>query len=318
MAFKPTPMIVKLTIVFVFLLGFLFTTINRGVKYWSIYDNTWDFIPNKADLENTQSISASAGRRTVFIEDLFSPQTKAAEFKMSPAFECGSSAFLTKVTDTLNNSTENTEGFSYQVRQQYRTMHYVASRQSVKTICETGFNFGHSSFNWLTANSQTVVHSFDLGNHKYAHVMSDYIVALFPGRFFIHFGNSMETIPAFIAANPIFRCDIMFVDGGHDYLVAKADIENFVSMARNDHSIIIFDDYPGKQSWSKGNNFGQAWEDSIKAGFLNEKLRCTDKKNERGFSMATVKVCVHFRPPYCSNIILLINFKHWNICYFVM
>jgi len=55
------------------------------------------------------------------------------------------------------------EGHSGLFATQTKAMHYLASRPSIRHICETGFNMGHSSFNFVTSNPNAIVHSFDLG-----------------------------------------------------------------------------------------------------------------------------------------------------------
>jgi hypothetical protein len=48
-------------------------------------------------------------------------------------------------------------------------------------------------------------------------------------------------VPAFVDAYPEKKCDLLFIDGGHSYEVAKADIENFKALATED-SLVIMDD----------------------------------------------------------------------------
>src|SRR6218665_3807976 len=179
------------------------------------------------------------------------------------------------------------EGHSGQIKGEYLIMHHLAGQAAAKVICETGFNLGHSSFNYLTASEKTVVHSFDIGNYAYAHKMSNFLKKLFPNRFFIHFGDSTKTIPEFIRNNPEFQCDVMFVDGGHVYPVALADIMNFAKIANLKENIMIFDDYP--TVWGKG--FGKAWDDAIKEGIVKEFMRCTFQESfvvQRGFTIGRV------------------------------
>jgi hypothetical protein len=81
-----------------------------------------------------------------------------------------------------------------QLPTQYRVLHYLASRPHVRQICETGFNFGHSSFNFLTANTRTMVQSFDIGHHQYTGFMINYLTSLFPKRLSVELGDSKETV----------------------------------------------------------------------------------------------------------------------------
>lgn len=219
--------------------------------------------------------------------DLFSPGTDAHFFAMSETFK----SLAPKFESAVNQSalSENIEGYTYQQPTQYRALHYMASLPSIRRICETGFNLGHSSFNFLTANPDAVIHSFDLGEHKYAHKMATVISVMFPGRFFVHFGDSRITIPAFVRANPQFQCDMIYVDGGHTYDVARADLLNLAVIANtNIDNIIVFDDYPTLKAFSRP--FGWAWEDLRRWGIVSEAMRCSfsDKQFQRGFVIGQV------------------------------
>ena len=39
-------------------------------------------------------------------------------------------------------------------------------------------------------------------------------------------GSSLETLPRFFKLNPHIKCDILSVDGGHTYKIAREDIIN--------------------------------------------------------------------------------------------
>ena len=177
------------------------------------------------------------------------------------------------------------EGHSGKYIQQTKVLHYLAARPSIRHICETGFNMGHSSFNFLTSNPKVIVHSFDLGRHGYAREMSSFMTKHFSGRFFIHFGDSRVTVLEFIRANPTFRCDLIYVDGGHTYNIATADLKNFVSICNGSNldNAIIFDDYPTLSPLSR--YLGRAWENLIKSHSITELLRCMHRKQKyhRGF-----------------------------------
>src|SRR6218665_1585020 len=217
-------------------------------------------------------------------EDLLRNRTVYG-IELSQMYQLKSKDFDEAVEDAVG--TEFPEGYSGEVMGEYLVMHHLAGQAAAKVICETGFNLGHSSFNYLTASEKTVVHSFDIGNYAYAHKMSNFLKKLFPNRFFIHFGDSTKTIPEFIRNNPEFQCDVMFVDGGHVYPVALADIMNFAKIANLKENIMIFDDYP--TVWGKG--FGKAWDDAIKEGIVKEFMRCTFQESfvvQRGFTIGRV------------------------------
>src|SRR6218665_3492234 len=216
-------------------------------------------------------------------EQLFA-NTSVARFAMSLTYLVKQKAFDVAVQKATYGLP--IESFSRQIREQYLVMHYLAKQSSARSVCETGFNMGHSSFNYLTANSRVVVNSFDLGRHPYAYPLSEYLRNLFPSRFFIHFGDSTQTIPNFIRANPGFRCDLMFVDGGHVYPVALSDLRNFARIANLDGNVIVLDYFPT----DLGYELGMAWGEMKHEGIITELMRCrfTYSKGIRGFVIGRV------------------------------
>ncbi|KAI0221060.1 hypothetical protein LSAT2_027517, partial [Lamellibrachia satsuma] len=84
---------------------------------------------------------------------------------------------------------------------QSRFYYWLAGRPWVKTVCETGFNAGHSTLQWLTGSDDTIVYSFDIGSFKYTRPMADYLNKTFPGRLHLVIGDSLETLPHFSDSN---------------------------------------------------------------------------------------------------------------------
>ena len=139
-------------------------------------------------------------------------------------------AKLKRITDTeidKGNNASGIEGNSGLYRYQYRLYHWLAGLPWVNTVCETGFNAGHSTLQWLTGNDHATVYSFDIGSHYYTRPMAYYLNRTFPGRFLIIFGDSLTTLPRFAAIHPEVKCDVILVDGGHSHSVATADLRNF-------------------------------------------------------------------------------------------
>ena len=220
-------------------------------------------------------------------DQLFGRDTAAASFDLSSDYRTRFSAFSAAVNASTAN--EEIEGFTFQQPTQFKVLHYLAGQPNVRSICETGFNLGHSSFNYLTANRHAVVHSFDLGIHQYAHRMSEYLRSEFPSRFFVHFGDSTQTVPEFVRARPHHRCDFIYVDGGHTYPVAMADLLNLAAMANVEAgNVIMFDDYPTLKAFPRP--FGWAWENMRRWGYVRELVRCSfeNKQFQRGFVVGTV------------------------------
>lgn len=123
------------------------------------------------------------------------------------------------------------EWFRLCVRETYRP----------KTIMEIGFNAGHSAEIFLHYSDDTHVTSFDLGEHIYVDCGKKYIDTTFPNRHELILGNSLDTVPEFSSKNPDRTFDMIFIDGGHDFETAYADLIYCRSLAHAD-TIIIMDD----------------------------------------------------------------------------
>ena len=155
---------------------------------------------------------------------------------------------------------------------------FVCSLSFIKTVCETGFNAGHSTLIWLLANPNAKVYSFDLGGHTCTRPMAEYLENRFPGRFTITYGSSTETLPVFRRENPDVNCDMMIVDGGHTVEIASSDFENFYEMA-NKLNIVFYDNHPDVYE------IGASWELLKRRGVVTEYFRCQYlESNKHGFT----------------------------------
>ncbi|ELT91639.1 hypothetical protein CAPTEDRAFT_212548 [Capitella teleta] len=164
------------------------------------------------------------------------------------------------------------EGHSGQIFEQQMVYVKLAQLPFVKTICETGFNAGHSTLIWLAAKNGTKVYSFDLGSHKYAKKMAQHLQSMYPGRLIVTWGDSTKTLPQFHGAHPEVKCDLIIVDGGHSVPIATDDFVNFRRMASSSN-IVVFDDYPTKRGL--GQRLASVWESQLRSGTLAEQYACT-------------------------------------------
>lgn len=131
------------------------------------------------------------------------------------------------------------------------------------TICETGFNYGTSAYSFLCSTQARVV-SFDLGEHKYVESAKSLISTMFPGRFELVIGDSTRKIPQ--AQN--LQCDFFFVDGGWSQETAKADIQNFMRLAKSG-ALLVVDDCGPYQNGGMG-SVTQAWNESLQSQLIEE------------------------------------------------
>ena len=170
---------------------------------------------------------------------------KGVQFNPPDVFEKAKPFFVKLLDETLKGQgSQLGDGHSGQIDKQ--TLFYVKlvnTSRFIKTVCETGFNGGHSSLSWLSGNSNTKVYSFDLGSFSYSKQMASFLQKQFPNTLTVIWGDSKVTIPTFVKENPGFKCDLIYIDGGHDYPEAKADLQNFQAMAKSD-SLLLLDDVP--------------------------------------------------------------------------
>lgn len=174
------------------------------------------------------------------------------------------------------------DGHSAMFPAEYKVLHFLSTQEIYRSYCETGFNYGHSSFSALTAKNDSKVLSFDIGYHNYTITIMSIFQSMFKNRFTPVIGDSSFALPKFINKNPDYRCDNFFIDGSHSYKIGFSDLQNFAKMAK-DENIVVFDDYPTLSN-EFGNELGRAWNQAIKEGWLQELMRCTRKSDRiRGF-----------------------------------
>ena len=171
------------------------------------------------------------------------------------------------ITTFLNNrGFQSFEGYSQQVPEQVKDLVNL-TRKPYINVMEIGFNAGHSSEIFLQNNKNLHVTSFDLGGHAYIPSAKEYIDATYPNRHTLILGNSTVSVPEYIQKNPETKFDFIFIDGGHDYETAKADLQNCFHLSHQ-NTIVALDDTMFHKGWEQPYTIGptKAWTEH-----LNEK-----------------------------------------------
>jgi len=178
------------------------------------------------------------------------------------------------------------EGFSQQIPKQVYDLTVLIDNTDIKTVMEIGFNAGHSAEIFLDTNPSIHLTSFDLGAHNYVNIAKDYIDSTYPSRHTLVLGDSMKTIPAWKQTT----YDFIFIDGGHDYDTAKADLMNCRRFA-NENTVVLMDDTMFTEGWSVSFNTGptNAWREAIEEGVVVE-ITHHDYQPGRGMSWGRYKL----------------------------
>jgi predicted O-methyltransferase YrrM len=188
------------------------------------------------------------------------------------------------ITRFLNNrGFYSFEGYSQQVPEQVKDLIKLTNKPNIN-VMEIGFNAGHSAEVFLQNNKSLTLTSFDLGGHNYVMTAKEYIDTTYPNRHNLILGDSRTTIPIYLKNNKDFKFDIIFIDGGHDYVIAKADMENCFHLAHKD-TIVILDDTIFTQGWEKDYTIGptRSWIEHLQQNKIVE-LNRKDYCNGRGMS----------------------------------
>ena len=154
------------------------------------------------------------------------------------------------------------EGNSHQIVRQGQEL--IALSKGRVNAMEIGFNAGHSADTFLHYNTELRLTSFDLGEHPYVLTAKEYIDKTYPNRHTLVLGNSTLTVPL-----STDKFDLIFIDGGHDYEIAQADISNCMKLADKD-TLVIIDDTIYTRGWEAGWTLGptRAWIDRLCNGSI--------------------------------------------------
>lgn len=175
------------------------------------------------------------------------------------------------------------EGCVQDIEQQIKEIIELTKTPNIN-VMEIGFNAGNSADIMLKNNDTLKLTSFDIGEHEYLIHGKEYINMQYGNRHTLILGNSLITVPAYTKENPDTKFDVIFIDGGHQYDVAKEDINNCFHLAHKDTIVIVDDTIYTKDlvmDWTIG--VTKAWEESIAENKIVEKYR-VEYSEGRGMS----------------------------------
>ncbi|MEV7964480.1 class I SAM-dependent methyltransferase [Sphaerisporangium sp. NPDC088356] len=138
---------------------------------------------------------------------------------------------------------------------------YLARARKASSIAEIGFNIGYSSIAFLESSPQVKVTSFEINTETSVKSAKEFIDSRYPDRHQLIYGDSTQTVPAFQIPGPMDGFDLIFIDGGHEYSCAKADITNARRLAKPGATLVV-DDLTPWFKWGIGPT--TAWEEAVR------------------------------------------------------
>ena len=106
---------------------------------------------------------------------------------------------------------------------------------SEPTVCEVGFNCGHSSATLLEANPRLRVINFDkpAPAASWATPARMWMRQRYGDRIEVIDGPSSTTVPQYRKEHPSLSCDMVIIDGEHHYVPALLDLVQVLQSARH-------------------------------------------------------------------------------------
>eukprot|EP00195_Chlamydomonas_chlamydogama_P005323 CAMPEP_0202889618 /NCGR_PEP_ID=MMETSP1392-20130828/204_1 /ASSEMBLY_ACC=CAM_ASM_000868 /TAXON_ID=225041 /ORGANISM="Chlamydomonas chlamydogama, Strain SAG 11-48b" /LENGTH=303 /DNA_ID=CAMNT_0049572993 /DNA_START=29 /DNA_END=937 /DNA_ORIENTATION=+ len=105
----------------------------------------------------------------------------------------------------------------------------LSSSFPIRTICEIGFNAGHSATLFLDSLPEATLIEFDLGDFGWAQQNSDMLKFVYGPRFVYIKGDSAKTIAEF--AKNGTKCDVTFIDGVKGESGRRNDVLNIAKIS---------------------------------------------------------------------------------------
>ena len=208
-------------------------TSSRETREWFLSEEDRVNKEIESQMERARNFTLALSRHRYHSEDkpLFTPVLDETFAQLDEIVDASTAKRkANRTTATKHHSTFRLGSIAAH-RQQVDFYHRLAASPAIRTICEVGFNAGHSTAVWLAANPTAHVYSFDLFGDRFSKPCFTFLRDRFRGadgvsRLFLRAGDSSQTVRA--TAIPA-GCDLVHVDGRHDYEHTMGD---FLSLLR--------------------------------------------------------------------------------------
>eukprot|EP01038_Epipyxis_sp_PR26KG_P008475 gene8475-11457_t len=186
----------------------------------------------------------------------------------------------TLIAEKYMNSTGffNLMGGIWSLPEEVKYYYRLANLPDVHTICDIGFNAGHSALTFLSANPTAHVISIDICKMSWTMNSAEYVKTLFPERFHFIKGHSGRIMQRAAHNKTIMfnrRCDLISVDGDHS--AAWDDIWAGYHVSRK-FAYIVIDDFATLMG-----RVVNHWEMALRKNVVKELDRHKDVSVGRGW-----------------------------------
>lgn len=248
-----------------------------------IFEETWDDAVNKCTylLNNEKELVTIQTKNYNWLQQ----KMKSIQSVILSILRHSSIPMYTNITSYLKSKgfNDDIEGNSGQNPQQTQDLINLTNVSNI-TVMEIGFNAGHSAETFLRNNKNLNLTSFDLGSHEYVKHAKEYIDFVYPNRHTLILGDSRKTVPKYVQNNKNTKFDFIFIDGAHDYEIAKVDMENCFQLAHK-YTILSLHDTMFRQEWMASRTIGptRTWIEHLQQNKIVE-IKRKDYSHGRGMS----------------------------------
>ena len=259
-------------------MGPLFTQDGKGVNFTHaaaaessrLVQLCTPALPHKAQLPQTYEL-ITEGSRFGFVQQPFE-QTVSAAWNDLVKAQTGLAWYLKHLQQNNGWQFEHDfyeEGSVSEWPQAAQILLRAAMMSKPQTVCEIGFNTGHSALMWLYSGASKVI-AFDICRHPYTQRAAEYIDKFHAGDVHLVKGNSTLTVRQFAEENQDVQCDIAFIDGDHNYGVPFLDLQALRQLSHK-KTLVVMDDVNCNADWCGFPD--RAWQQAQRDGSMVE-LQC--------------------------------------------